>query len=133
MKTTRSELKNIIKECLIEILSEGLGDSPRLSESLRTRSQLSSPRTDTRSPSPALREAVRRESGGDRVLESILSDTAASTLPQMLEGEKSKRPAPIGRGIAEQVVAAASPEDLFGEDTTSKWADLAFMNSREKK
>lgn len=133
MKTTRSELKNIIKECLIEILAEGLGDSPRLSESLRTRSVSSPSKMDTRSPSPALREAVRRESGGDKVLESILSDTAASTLPQMLEGEKSKRSAPIGRGLAEQVVAAAAPEDLFGEETTAKWADLAFMNSREKK
>ena len=28
--------------------------------------------------------------------------------------------------------AAANPEDLFGEETASKWADLAFMGMPKK-
>lgn len=84
----------------------------------------------TRSPAPALREAVRREAGGNKVMESILADTAASTLPKMLQNEGRKQPVPTG--TVEQIVAAVNPEELFGSDVTSKWADLAFMDSVKK-
>ena len=144
MKLSKSDLKAIVKECLVEILNEGLGGlssvpSPAsfsknaqrptvsaLSDSLRRQTP---PR-----PTPQLREAIIRESGGDKVMESILADTAASTLPKFLQAGDGKSPMPTaGGGLVEQVVAQANPEDLFGGDVTSKWASLAFMDSPTKK
>lgn len=145
MKITKSELKNIVKECLVEILSEGLGSglgsltSPAPRQSA-FKSQMISPISDNvkRQPLPKptsnLREAIKRESGGDKILEAILADTAASTLPAFLQNEgKTPVPASVGGGLVEQVVARANPEDLFGDDVTSKWASLAFMESPIKK
>ena len=67
-------------------------------------------------------------------MESILADTAASTLPKFLQAGDGKTPMPaVGAGIAEQLVAQANPEDLFGDEATSKWASLAFMDSPTKK
>jgi hypothetical protein len=66
-------------------------------------------------------------------MESILADTAASTLPKMLQNEgKPHIPSTAAGGVAEHVVAASSPEELFGGDVTSKWADLAFMTPGKK-
>ena len=145
MKATRSELKAIVKECLQEILNEGLGAMPQNTGKMQrpvqqsiyseiqksTRQQKSE--TRTRQPSAELREAIRREAGGDKVMASILADTAASTLPMMLQSEGKKHSAPVPGGIAEQVVAAAAPEELFGEDVASRWANLAFMDAPTKK
>ena len=143
MKTSRAELKAIVKECLVEILQEGLGNAgsftsqvvPAMSQSKHVFSEKGKGRiqkteSSTRSPAPALREAVRREAGGNRVMESILADTAASTLPKMLQNEGRKQPVPTG--TVEQIVAAVNPEELFGSDVASKWADLAFMDSVKK-
>lgn len=67
-------------------------------------------------------------------MESILADTAASTLPKFLQAGDGKSPmTAVGGGIAEQLVAQASPEDLFGDEAASKWASLAFMDSPTKK
>jgi hypothetical protein len=141
MKTSRAELKAIVKECLMEILQEGLGNAgsftsqvvPAMSQSKHVfseKSRIQKTESSTRSPAPALREAVRREAGGNRVMESILADTAASTLPKMLQNEGRKQPVPTG--TVEQIVAAVNPEELFGSDVASKWADLAFMDSVKK-
>lgn len=141
MKLSKSDLKNIVKECLVEILNEGLAGSLVTSRPATASTLLqhaSRPRAiESKHSSPAstphLREAVRREAGGNKVMESILADTAASTLPKMLEGDRKGYAAtPAPGGVVEQVVAAATPEDLFGEDVASKWADLAFSSSPKK-
>lgn len=142
MKLTKSDLKSIVKECLVEILREGIGDvapsqtvaSPRplaaasaLSDSVRR----SSPQ---KLPSSHISEAIKREAGGNKVMESILADTAASTLPKFLQAGDGKTSMPVaGGGVVEQVVAQTNPEDLFGDDVASKWASLAFMDSPLKK
>lgn len=142
MKLTKSELKSIVKECLVEILNEGLGGtvsiplSPRnqFQGSVVSKSLSDSVKRPAPRPTPQLKEAIMREAGGNKVMESILADTAASTLPKFLQAGDGKSPMPaVGAGIAEQVVSQTSPEDLFGDETTSKWASLAFMDSPTKK
>ena len=142
MKLSKSDLKAIVKECLVELLNEGLGGISPTTASPFPRSQnpVASALSDSLKrqpvprPTPHLREAIRREAGGDKVMESILADTAASTLPKFLQAGDGKSPIPsTGGGIAEQVVAQTNPEDLFGDDVTSKWASLAFMDSPTKK
>lgn len=147
MKITKTELKSIVKECLVEILSEGLGSELISSSNIpqkrpmtnqapffeNGKRQQSPAHSQPRRAAPELREAIRREAGGNKVMESILADTAASTLPNMLQNE-GRSPVPGGArgGMAEQIVASVNPEDLFGEDATSKWANLAFMDSPQR-
>lgn len=144
MKASRSDLKAIVKECLLEILNEGLGTAsqinnklsrpvtqPLFSESSRRNQQLTK-KPQTHVPTPQLREAVRAEAGGNKVMEAILADTAASTLPKMLQNE-GKAPLQVPGGLVEQVVASSEPEQIFGEEVTSKWANLAFMGPSTKK
>jgi hypothetical protein len=61
---------------------------------------------------------------------SILADTAEKTLPMMLENDRMKVPMPTGK--IESLVASHDPEELFGEEVASKWADLAFTGLPNK-
>lgn len=141
MKLSKSELKEIVKECLVEILNEGLGGS--IAPSLVAKNKFQNPvnkslsdsvRRPTPRPTSQLKEAIAREAGGNKIMESILADTAASTLPKFLQAGDGKTHMPaVGGGIAEQLVAQTNPEDLFGDEATSKWASLAFMDSPTKK
>jgi len=141
MKLSKLELKQIVKECLLEILSEGIGSvtpssgkMPAIRQTNTTSLYSEKVRSNSvqRKPTPQLHDAVKREAGGNKIMEMILADTAASTLPKMLEGDRTGS-APTNNGVVEQVVAAAAPEDIFGEDVASKWANLAFMDSSPKK
>lgn len=143
-KLTRSDLKAIVKECLVEILVGGIGDlqrssvtnlqqnilaqQPSMLESNKQQLQLT-----PRRPPLQMRDAIKRESGGNKVMESILADTAVSTLPKMMQSEGRPHFQPSDRrGIAEQIVATAEPDEIFGEDATSKWASLAFMETPQR-
>lgn len=150
MKYTKNELKSLIKECLIEILADGLGG--RINEIAQSRQVLTydppvrraaqqqrpaTPRQRERDPildarvgqSQALREAIKNGSGGDPLLASMLADTARTTLQEQLAAESSG-----GNGssptLVQQEQVNGTPEELFGEDASSKWAELAFAPSR---
>lgn len=123
MKYTKSDLKSLIKECLVEILSEGLG--PTLVESA-TKIPQPSPRMVPSQPRPrvptaSLHEAIKQESKGNPLLANILADTAASTLQNQIAAE--------GRGpmdATSMAIVDVEPKALFGEDAAMKWAALAF-------
>ena len=144
MKLSKSDLKVIIKECIVEILGEGLSvtrnaeDIPLPRKQVKTLPQRESnyqKRSSNNNQVPSyLSETIKREAGGNKVMEAILADTAASTLPKFLESGSGKAPmSGVGGGLVEQVVAHATPEDIFGDEATSKWAALAFMDSPIKK
>lgn len=132
MKISKPQLKAIIKECLIELLAEGLGGNLNEAVAVRTVHQTlehKKPILPSRQPirsnvSSALTEAVRASSGGNAVLQDILADTAATTLQTQM-GAESRGPA-VATDAVSMVVAEHSPEDLFGSEAASKWADLAF-------
>lgn len=158
MKMSRNDLKNIVKECLIELLSEGLGSSvnfpiaentmmkPSISgtaknHSSRRRSE-SDPMLDrrvepVRNASSALKEAIRRESGGNPIIADILADTARTTLPNMLQHGDVGSPSSPGSGPTSQLTQQeqfnGTPDQVFGEENASKWASLAFMDFPAKK
>ncbi len=137
MRLTKSDLKALVKECLTEILSEGLGGGVVTKEQpkgLLNQNITEHRRTPPRPvSSPHLKEAIKREAGGNKIMESILADTAASTLPKFLQNDGKIHTPSVGGGLAENVVAASNPEDLFGDEVASKWASLAFMDSPTKK
>jgi hypothetical protein len=135
MKMSRTDLKDLIKECLVEILAEGIGDT--LTEAVaqprrrgKTGSKYRSMTRPARSkkataaqgtlPTAALQQAVEESAHGNPVMADILADTAMTTLPQMLAGAAPPRP-----GSPESVMAESEPEEVFGENV-DRWANLAF-------
>jgi len=158
MKATRDQLKGLVKELLLEILQEGLGQQ-RAAMPISRRGQVAAvegkrrrptfdPRLDTpvgnRTPTEALKEAVRLESGGNAIMADILADTAMTTLPSQLSGGDSMgRPTPGGAASVSRTTApvqqeqfAADPSDIFDgaqvrADGSSHWADLAFMSGKK--
>lgn len=133
---TKSDLKAVIKECLIEILSEGLGNS--LQSAKRIPSQQENPYLDEKrmhpvknKPASHLHEFIKKETAGNKMMEDIFLDTAASALPKMLQSE-AKGAIPVKHNLTEQAVSDTSPEELFGEEIVSKWANYAFGNTTIK-
>jgi len=138
----RNELKSIVKECLLEILIEGVGsDTPRVNESRQVRSPPQSsppirrpaldmirPRGGSQpiatpprpKPSPA---AYKEIVGGNDVMASIFAETAASGLVESM-----------GTGTAQNsnpVIDTGVDPNLF--EGASNWAALAFSETTSKR
>lgn len=124
-KVTKSQLKKIVKECLIEILNEGISGA-LVSSDIETTVPKNIPERIQKRPSGSLISAIKAESRGDPVMAQIFADTAKNSLPKMLS-ERSD-------SISSQEQFYGTPEEAFGEDVSSKWADLAFSPvSKNKK
>ena len=139
MKITRSKLKSLVKECLVEILSEGIGDT---SESLiESRSSRPAPRQRKRASAPR-RSAADHIKFDQRVNETVSSmtqdptmaaifaDTAKTTLQDQLNSEHRAPMVPAGADSATLAAAQNNPEDLF--EGASNWAMLAFDDTPNK-
>lgn len=168
MKMSREQLKALVKECLLELLSEGLGDvtAPARREPIPPRVPIAGrateararpspsarrapefdPRLDTplgngRQPTAALKAAIKQNAGGNPIMESIFADTARTTLPaQLAHGDVGALPQPDGsvssgapQGPSQQEQFNGTPEQVFGEESASRWASLAFMDAPAKK
>jgi hypothetical protein len=147
---TRDELKGLIRECLIEIITEGAGQMPapreRVRESARAAQHQTqdvprrktiggmsldrpaAPRaTQALPPQPQRRvqetaSRVASKITNDPVLSSIFADTAATTLQEQINAERA------GPGVADPFVAVTSQREvseMFG-DAAQNWAALAF-------
>jgi hypothetical protein len=157
-KITRSGLKSVVKECLIEILSEGLsgGGVTSLTESRTKRhpgkySQTKSPTRNNRRPSlDHVSFDQRARDGGDQsnfekrvsstvsnmtddsVLSSILEDTARTTLQEQITAESQRGMSSHSQGDhAAKTVASSDPMDLFSE-SSNNWAELAFSTPKNR-
>lgn len=144
MKMTKGELKSLVKECLVEVLTESFG----INRSSGTYESNTSPKgqqmkLNNRNPSfttnkkvldSPIRENKVIESTiktGDPVMDAIFADTARTTLPTLVEAENNKHTYQP-HGSIERIVAESEPEALFGEDAAAKWADLAFGDFSKK-
>jgi len=142
MKTTRDQLKALVKEILVEVLSEGLGRMPAkatqshlpignhvVEQRRPTNRQAFDPRLDT-----PMSSIVKTVAGGNPIMADILADTAATTLQEQAAAERM--PGIPGSASREQVGGDLS--EVFGsgavgrEDGSSHWADLAFMPVSKK-
>tara|TARA_Y100001963_G_C6635172_1_gene378225 strand:- start:197 stop:628 length:432 start_codon:yes stop_codon:yes gene_type:complete len=135
-KMTRGQLKSIVKECLVEILSEGLSsDSEQsaisLKESTRTKRKERIKQEEERLRQHRQKFEVKVDDTvtnvtSDPIMQSILADTAKTTLQEQMrhEGPSSTSSpmmpangAPAGPGI--------DLSDIFS-GPKQNWADLAF-------
>ena len=137
---TRSELKSLIKECLIEIITEGSGPSP-VRES---RQKVQQARPQPAAPPkrhPALdsivmggRQEVPRRTvappipkqnfnaiTSDPVMASIFADTASTTLVEQVGAESGRSNPRVDTGV--------DPGIFEG---SSNWAALAFSEAPHK-
>lgn len=144
-KLSRLQLKALVKECLVELLQEGLGSGssqsmgvslpisevrrPQINQQQKKRiSPLDMPAKGH--PTGALAEAVRQTAGGNSVMASILADTAMTTLQEQLAGESTS--GGTSPRVQQQEQINGTPEEIFGTQMTSKWADLAFATPTNK-
>lgn len=160
-KLSKGIIKEIVKECLIEILAEGLvsnnksqSGALRKSKTLKENMLLSSEsgRNDTgmkrNKSQPSYLDSIKFKNEKqsqqkneklnqiaasvtkDPILSEMLMDTAHTTLQDQIAAESKKGYVPSGAGDqAQQIVESSSdPSELFGEETSSKWASLAFGN-----
>lgn len=142
-KMNKRVLKQLIKECLVEILAEGLGGTSEETHSLReasvrTQSKKRQPtprRTalDSISFSPSKSTPTPRQpdlnipaiAGADsNVMNEIFRDTAQRTLPGMLNAEShtGRNPTASSGDRFAQAVASHDPEDIF--EGASNWAAI---------
>ena len=144
-KLSRNDLKEVVKECLIEILAEGLvGSSARMNESAprkRTRKKSKNPRPsapdnltyneDNVVFNKAVEGSVKKLTDDD-VLASIFADTAKTTLQEQL-GAEGRGPAMADP--ASRKMDQLDPVDAFGEEGQDEdhWAKLAFADARPSK
>lgn len=135
MQVTRKQLKGIIKECLVEILSEGIGGS--LVEAVQRPREVEHRHVSKRRFDPALDRKVNVErimkeaSTGNKVLDNILIETARTSLDRII----AEDPSVYGESLQAQVGPAdqtggISPEQLFGDDVAGNW--LEVLNRLEK-
>ena len=138
-KVSRDLLKGLVKECLVEILEEGLaGNVSQLSETVKSKPRRR-PAPDLISMAPkkqpskaknsaVLENRIKSAAAGDSLMESLLRDTAQNTLPGMLAAD-SKNSAGMAQRMtqgdtATKVMANNDPMDIF--EGAGNWAELAF-------
>ena len=149
-KLKKSQLKEIVKECLVEILTEGLAGNasthllePMQEASSRSTRKINRKRMPTRASSPALEKvsyaphhapephdrfdnAVTETVGSltsDPMMAAIFADTARTTLQEQSGHDGSP-------GAVSQVESVAPGQniadlDIFA-DSAKNWATLAF-------
>lgn len=135
-KLLRSELKEIVKECLVEILSEGLMsnhsknnyNSKKVNELHNNKkSYLDNISYDNKKREQKERK-INTNLTNDPLMNEILADTAMSTLHEQISADRSKGMSVVAQqgDDAAKIVDRSNPEDLFGEKAAGKWASLAF-------
>lgn len=138
----RSELKTVIKECLIEILTEGVGSS--LNESINSSKQLiSNKKSLQHAPTASKSELVNRHllerditenvartatsMTNDPVLAEILRDTAMTTLQEQMSADRMHHGKINQSGFNAMSLAKINDGVNIEEfDGSNNWATLAF-------
>ena len=141
-KLMRSELKAIVKECLVEILSEGLSSGNAINETMQNSPFQKIEPMHTRKSKHLdnivynksiekkkkniRRNVMNSNITSDPVLNELLADTATLTLQEQASAERRKGAnISIAGDNAAKLAAASDPADLFSE-SAGKWAQLAF-------
>lgn len=145
-KLLRSELKSIVKECLVEILSEGIGSSNNNVATFKESKQYSKNHSTQKLPkktksyldninfktSENKPQTVVRKTNltDDPVLNELLADTAQTTMKEQIAADSKRRMTEVSRpaDAAAMHVSNHEPEDLFGGEAAGKWAKLAFFD-----
>ncbi len=131
-KVSRSVLKSLVKECLVEILAEGLvNTNDQIQESKKVAAKRVPKRTSQKRKKPTTKKDVIPETirgmTDDPLMQSIFADTAKTTLQEQSSAERNPRHI-SNNGISEQI-DNNDLGDIFGE-ASDNWATLAFSEKK---
>lgn len=129
-KVTKKVLKGIVKECLVEILAEGLQGG--LNES-NTRKQMSLKRqheeralNERRQKLETTIDSTVSSITDDTMMQSILADTARTTLQEQMGAERGQGGNSFG------VSQPGIDINAIFSETSDQWASLAFGDKSTK-
>ena len=125
MKMTRTKLKSLVKECLMEILSEGIKSNETTLQEKRRR-QDRQRQEEIRLSEHRKKFETRIEDTvstltDDNILQSILADTAKTTLQEQLSHDTR----PGGSSLSAGGSSGIDLGSIFEESSTN-WSKLAF-------
>lgn len=137
-KLSKTVLKEIVKECLVEILSEGIGSPSPMNETktygedmshiyAERKRKLANQVSYNKPKNNAIEAATQITS--DPILSEILKDTASTTMVEQITAERKNPGAMAATDAASFKVANNDLGDLFG-DAASKWSTLAFSEKK---
>lgn len=146
-KLNRDTLKEIVKECLVEILAEGIsgGSTKSLTESINavetnysaTKSKninrMLPPRQDKKAINERFEENISNsiaKTTKDPIMAELLADTARTTLQEQNGADQPNKFVAKGHDTASTIVEQHNPEDLFGGEAANNWAKLAFFDGK---
>jgi hypothetical protein len=140
-KLSRSHLKKIVKECLVEILSEGIGTTVKNSRNRVTPPRPAPPSTPKTNPRSQILDSIRFTENvknsvgvltGDPMMASIFEDTATGTLQEQINAEHVGESDSMSYGDSpSEARGVPDPLKLFGE-ASQNWATLAFNDKKIK-
>jgi len=130
-KLKRSALKSVVKECLLEILSEGIGTNTSAAEIIQSRGNAAAQQSLTESTedniqSNSMKDAIAGITS-DPILASVLGDTAKTTL---VEQAGADRKGQLSKMRATSSHTAGTSEQSQEQDGNSHWAALAFADKK---
>ncbi len=140
MKLSKSALKDLIKECIVEVLSEGIPEISSTSQNLIERKQTATKKISSRGHKkeprrPRVLDKIKFDQAAvatassltqDPVMQSIFADTVKTTLQDQYVSEKNKSIVPPNADRASFLAAEADPTQLL--EGSSTWASLAFAD-----
>jgi len=127
-KLKRSALKSVVKECLLEILSEGINTQQAPNIQPRGNAVASQALAETKQieTAPSMKEAIAGITS-DPILASVLGDTAQTTLVEQAGADRQGQ-------LRQMRVPGAGGQDntaqVAEQDGESHWAALAFAEKK---
>lgn len=131
-KVSRNMLKSIVKECLLEILSEGInnGNTQQLKENLNFKDSYIEKESNNKVKNPSFEDNTKKiisKATSDPVMASILEDTAKTTLQEQNGADQPNKFIAKQSDQYSQAVSESDPMEMFG-GSSNNWASLAFSN-----
>jgi hypothetical protein len=138
MAITKNELKGVIKECLLEILAEGLGSSLNEVASKKKQANVIAERKQQdlrmQERKRSLADSIKFATGGDNVLSQVLAHTAETTFKEQMSNEP--RHALMAEGVSPDNfdMGGGDPgldiSNIFGS-ASKNWAAAAFSSKKK--
>jgi isochorismate synthase EntC len=141
MNSAKNVLKSLVKECLVEILSEGIGNSSQMSEQKIIRDKKKSQIHQQKIKNTILEKKQKNNNmeniissiADNDLMKSILSDTANTTLVEQLKHEKSNHKM-NGSEIQQNFSLNEGPGvdiDSIISENKNNWNLMAFGNVKK--
>ena len=130
-KVTKRQLKSIVKECLVEILAEGLESSASQFKSKKTESKRHEAEkrrlAEHRQKFETTVESTVSNVTDDPIMQGILQETARTTLQDQIANEAAPGSAPTS-DLSVGAASAGIDLDSIFSDPSKNWDKLAFTD-----